>query len=85
MDKELQEYYENYFTLFTQPGWKQLMEDLEDVSESIDLLSIKDAKELHVTQGQQQVFNRILRWKDSITNSYDLTVNEELYEREDLH
>ena len=33
MDKELQDYYDNYFSLFQHAGWKQLMEDLEDTEE----------------------------------------------------
>ena len=31
MDKELQDYYDNYFSLFQHAGWKQLIEELKDL------------------------------------------------------
>ena len=84
MDKELQDYYENYFSLFQHPGWKQLMEDLEDTEESFSLLTIKDAKELHFAQGQLHILNQLLNWKDSTSNAYDSNELEESYHTSNL-
>ena len=84
MDKELQDYYENYFSLFNHPGWQQLMEDLEETADSFDLMRIKDAKELHFAQGQLQILNTLLNWKDSITNAYDNNELEESYQSTNL-
>ena len=59
-----------------QAGWQQFMSDVQDASDSIQLLAIQDAKELHLAQGQLQVFQRLLNWQDSITNTYDSVVAE---------
>ena len=84
MDKELQDYYENYFSLFNHPGWQQLMEDLEETEDSFSLINIKDSKELHFAQGQLQILNTLLNWKDSITNAYDNNELEESYQSTNL-
>ena len=76
IDKEVENYYEAYFDLFMQAGWQQFMSDVQAASDSIQLLAIKDAKELHLAQGQMQVFQRLLNWQDSITNTYDSVVAE---------
>jgi len=76
IDKEVENYYEAYFDLFMQAGWQQFMSDVQAASDSIQLLAIQDAKELHLAQGQLQVFQRLLNWQDSITNTYDSVVAE---------
>ena len=77
MDKELQEYFENYFDLFQHKGWDQLMEDLQEVLDSIDILSLENSKDLHLVQGKLSMLNQILNWQDSITNSHDSNLFEE--------
>ena len=84
MDKELQDYYENYFSLFNQPGWQQLMEDLEETADAFDMMRIKDAKELYFAQGQLHILNTLLNWKDSITNAYDNNELDESYQPTNL-
>ena len=84
MDKELQDYYDNYFSLFQHAGWKQLMEDLEDTTESFDVLNLKDAKELHYAQGQLNILNTLLNWKDSMSNAYENIEQEEPYQPTNL-
>jgi len=59
-----------------QAGWQQFMSDVQAASDSIQLLALQDAKELHLAQGQMQVFQRLLNWQDSITNTYDSVVAE---------
>jgi hypothetical protein len=76
IDKEVENYYEAYFDLFMQAGWQQFMSDVQEASDSIQLLALQDAKELHLAQGQMQVFQRLLNWQDSITNTYDSVVAE---------
>tara|TARA_B110000908_G_scaffold170773_1_gene231331 strand:- start:2048 stop:2305 length:258 start_codon:yes stop_codon:yes gene_type:complete len=83
VDKEVENYYEAYFDLFMQAGWKQFISDVQSASDSIQLLALQDAKELHLAQGQMQVFQRLLSWQDSITNGYDLVKEEE--EQEELN
>ena len=83
LDKEVENYYEAYFDLFMQAGWQQFMSDVQAASDSIQLLALQDAKELHLAQGQMQVFQRLLNWQDSITNTYDSLVAEAEQEESD--
>ena len=77
MDKELQEYFENYFDLFQHKGWDQLMKDLQEILDGIDILNLENAKDLHLVQGKLSMLNQILNWQDSITNSHDSNLFEE--------
>jgi hypothetical protein len=85
MDKELQDYYENYFSLFNHPGWKQLMEDLEDAGDSFSILEVADAKALHIMQGKINMLQQLLTWEDAITNAHENNEIEESYQSTDLH
>ena len=40
-------------------------------------MSMNDAKDLHVSQGKLDVFQRLLNWQNSIDNAYDELLNEE--------
>ena len=85
LDKEVENYYEAYFDLFMQAGWQQFMSDVQAASDSIQLLAIQDAKELHLAQGQMQVFQRLLNWQDSIANTYDSDLVKQEEEQEELN
>tara|TARA_R110000803_G_scaffold130344_1_gene197699 strand:- start:83 stop:340 length:258 start_codon:yes stop_codon:yes gene_type:complete len=84
LDKELQDYYDNYFSLFQHAGWKQLMEDLEETEDSFNLVNIKDAKELHFAQGQLHILNQLLSWQDTMNVAYDNNELEESYQPSNL-
>jgi hypothetical protein len=84
LDRETQDYYENYFSLFQHAGWKQLIEDLEETEDSFSLINIKDDKELHFAQGQLHILNQLLNWQDSMNVAYDSNVVEESYHTTNL-
>lgn len=71
MDKETQQYFEDYFDLFSTDGWKQFIEELEDIIDTFSIENIKDQDDLKTTQGQLQILNRIANFEDSIRNAYD--------------
>lgn len=71
MAPELQKYYEDYMDLFVTEGWKAFQEDLKAASESIDILSLEDAKQLHIAQGKLDVFLRLQNWETAIRNAHD--------------
>lgn len=77
MAPELQKYYENYADLFLTDGWKQFQEDIQAAALTINIMSLKDAKDLHISQGKLDVFQRLLNWQNSIDNAYDELLNEE--------
>lgn len=71
MDKETQEYFDDYFELFSTEGWKQFIEEIEDIIDTFSIENIKDQDDLKTTQGQLQILNRIANFEDSIRNAYD--------------
>mgnify|MGYP003113140278 CR=1 FL=1 len=77
MTPELQKYYENYADLFLTDGWKQFQEDIQAAALTINIMSLKDAKDLHISQGKLDVFQRLLNWQNSIENAYEEILNEE--------
>jgi hypothetical protein len=78
MDKELQQYYETYFDLFSSEGWKQYIKDVEDNRTLMsDVLTIKDGNDLYYRKGTLETIDRILNFEDAITASYELHSNDE--------
>jgi len=77
MNKEHQDYYENFFDLFAMAGWKQLVEDLESSAGDIKVRDLADAKALYIAQGKLDILERLVSFQDRIRNSYDQIVLEE--------
>lgn len=71
MTPDLQKYYEDYADLFLTDGWKQFQEDIQAAALTINIMSMQDAKDLHLSQGKLDVFQRLLNWQNSIENAYD--------------
>ena len=79
MDKETQEYYDNYFSLFRQKGWTQLMQDFGNNAMSINSVeAVKDANDMNFRKGQLNILAYLLNLEPAITNSYEeLTENQD--------
>jgi hypothetical protein len=72
MDRELQDYYENRFSLFGTTGWKDLIQDVEKIKESVDSLRGADTLEqLYFKKGELSILNWILNLEDSSKEVYD--------------
>jgi hypothetical protein len=60
MEKELEEYYNNFFETFRTKGWKQLIEEVDNNIEQLDNLeATKDEQDLFYRKGQLAVFNNL--------------------------
>lgn len=77
MDPNLQEQYDNYFELFRTKGWKQFIEDLEEVFKSFHIEDIKDTEELFRIKGERKVLNQILGFESAIIANYDMLLQED--------
>lgn len=77
MTPELQKYYEDYADLFMTDGWKTFQEDILAAASTINIMALKDAKDLHISQGKLDVFQRLLNWQNSIENAYEELLQEE--------
>ena len=74
MDKDLQKYYENRFEMMASEGWKQLLEDIDEVIKAYDdIESVDSIEKLYMRKGQLD----ILRWIRTLKETSD-TAWEEL-------
>lgn len=77
MTKEDEKYYEAYFDLFLQPGWKQLVTDLTESLDSYRIEDIADADALKRVQGERAILSRLVNFEVSIKETYDLILEAE--------
>ena len=77
MDKELQQYYEDRFEMFTTKGWKDLLVDIEKIKSSIKVEDIPDEKTLFARRGELRIMNWILTLKDVSEQTYKDLDNED--------
>lgn len=75
---EVVKQFEDYFSLFAQPGWKLLIEDLEGMIENLDSLEYVDTMEkLHFNKGQLTILKRIHGMKNAMEAAYEDYMNSE--------
>ena len=74
MDKETEEYYETYFSLFSTKGWKQLIGELTESFESFHIEDIKDQSQLDLVKGQRMALHRLISFETAIRGAYDSIV-----------
>jgi hypothetical protein len=67
IDKELEQYYDNYRTMFMDAGWKQLQQDLMQNATVINSVeACKDGNDLYFRKGQLAVIANILNLEAQI-------------------
>lgn len=72
MDKETQEYYDNYFSLFTTDGWKQLTQEFDNNAVPINSVeAVKDSNDMYFRKGQLNVLAHLLNLENIITTNYE--------------
>jgi len=72
MDQDTQKYYECYFDLFNNPGWKQLIEELQQNALVINSVeATKDENDLFVRKGQLNVLAYLINFETTTNNNYD--------------
>ena len=78
MNKELEEYYNNFFELFRTKGWKQLLEELNNNIEHTDNLeTVKDEQDLFFRKGQLAVFKSFVNLELVITTAQEQAESED--------
>jgi hypothetical protein len=78
MNRELQDYYENRFTMMAAQGWQDLLEDIELMITSTDTLGgIETIEQLHFRKGEMSIMNWIKTLKESSTDVYEQLQQEE--------
>ena len=78
MQKELQDYYENRFSMMATQGWVDLLEDLEIMIEATNTLSGVDTEQqLYFKKGEMSILNWIKNLRDASAEVYDQLQQEE--------
>ena len=72
IDKEVEEYYNKYFDLFTTDGWKQLIEELRQNALAINSVeATKDSDDLYMRKGQLNVLAYLLNFESTVNNNFE--------------
>jgi len=72
MTPELEEYFDNYNTLFNHPGFKQLIEELSNNARQLaDLQTVKDQEELFYRKGQVAALATVINLEGTISAARD--------------
>lgn len=72
MDKKLQHYYEETFSMMSTEGWKYLIEDLKELETNLDnVRTVKDEQSLNYRLGQLDILDLILNRKKTCEEIYD--------------
>jgi hypothetical protein len=78
MQKELQDYYENRFTMMATQGWQDLLEDLDIMIKATDTLAgIDSEQQLHFKKGEMSILNWLKNLRDASSEVYDQLQTEE--------
>ena len=72
MTPELQKYYESRFDLFSQPGWRDLMEDVDVMLNAMNNVStIADEKSLQFRKGEISILVWLTTLKGVSERAYE--------------
>jgi hypothetical protein len=72
MNKEIQKYYEDRFSMMATQGWKDLIEDLETMLASTDNLSgVNTIEQLHFKKGEVSIMNWLKNLRDASAEVYE--------------
>ena len=72
MDKDLQKYYEDSFTMMSTQGWKDMMEDLQKLKSNInDVTLTTDTQDLFFRKGQLDILELVLNRRETCEKVYE--------------
>jgi hypothetical protein len=77
LDKKLQSYYENRFSMMATEGWQDLMEDAQTMFNSLNhVLSIQNESDLMVKKGQLDLLQWLITLKPASEQAYESLIND---------
>jgi hypothetical protein len=72
LSPEEQKYYETYFDLFMSDGWKQFMEEINEILDRHRIEDIKNETHLAFVKGERDALFRVRRFETGIKSAYDV-------------
>lgn len=77
MDEKLQAYYEARFSMMATVGWKDFIEDAQQMFDALNnVLPIQNEAELQLKRGQLDILQWVLNLKNSSEQSYEQLIND---------
>ena len=71
MEPELEKYFNTYFELFSQEGWKQLTEEFGSNGNVINSVeATKDVDDMYFRKGQLNVIAHLINFESSVEQAY---------------
>ena len=77
MSPEENNYYDNYFDLFASDGWKQFIEEIEEILDRHRIEDIKNEQHLAFVKGERDALFRVRRFETGIKSAYDVLQRQE--------
>ena len=78
MNRELQDYYENRFSMTATQGWRDLLEDIDLMLSSTDTVKgVETVEQLHFRKGEVSIITWIKNLKQSSEEVYEQLQQEE--------
>jgi hypothetical protein len=72
MAPDLQQYYDNQFSMMATPGWADIIEDFTRLKASInDITLTTDTQDLFFRKGQLDILDLVLKRKDTCEKVYE--------------
>jgi hypothetical protein len=79
LDKDLQEYYENRFSMMASEGWTNVIEDVQELFDVYNKINTADSfEEFHKRKGQLDILQWLLSLKQVSEQTYEELKNEEV-------
>ena len=72
MSPEENKYYDNYFDLFASDGWKQFIEEIQEILDKYRIEDIKNEQHLAFVKGERDALFRLRRFEGGIRRAYDV-------------
>lgn len=72
MSPEDEKYYENYLDLFLHAGWKQFVNEAQELLDAYVIEEIKDEIDLAFVKGQRSSLLNITRFQTGIKNAIEM-------------
>jgi hypothetical protein len=78
MNRELQDYYENRFSMMATQGWRDLLEDIDLMLSSTDTVKgVETVEQLHFRKGEVSIMTWLKNLKQSSEEVYEQLQQEE--------
>jgi hypothetical protein len=77
LSPEENKYYDNYFDLFVTDGWKQFIDEINDILDKHRIEDVKNEQHLAFIKGERDALFRIRRFEQGIKTAYDVLTKDE--------